>query len=140
MNMVGKHADGDCLERMAILDNLVDFPQVLNVAHEEITRSVCERNGEEVYATLDSRSSVLGHDCWTSSLQALHGGQRRGDGRVDVGRRVRAFAHPTTSRSTASMCMDMSQSVGWVSVARGSRWNRWTVIHDPIQSIAQGPR
>src|SRR5262245_6853529 len=27
--------------------------------------------------------------------QALHGGQRRGNGRVKFGRRVRAFAHPT---------------------------------------------
>jgi hypothetical protein len=48
MQMVGKHADGDCLEWMAILDNLVDPPQVLDVTHEEITRPVRERDGEEI--------------------------------------------------------------------------------------------
>jgi hypothetical protein len=41
---------------MAILDYLVDLPQVFDVAHEEITRPVCKRDREDVYATLDSRA------------------------------------------------------------------------------------
>jgi hypothetical protein len=66
MHVVGKHADGDSLERMAILDHLVDLPQVLDVAHEEITRPICKRDGEEVYATLDPCAYVLRHDGSTS--------------------------------------------------------------------------
>jgi hypothetical protein len=50
---------------MAILDNLVDFPQVLDMAHEEITRPVCKRDGEEICTALDPRPYLLRHDFGT---------------------------------------------------------------------------
>jgi hypothetical protein len=50
---------------MVILDNLVDLPQVLDVTHEEITRPVCERDGEEICTALDPRPYILRHDSVT---------------------------------------------------------------------------
>jgi hypothetical protein len=59
--MVGQYADGRCFEWVPPLNDRIDAPQPVDLPHQEVTRSVGERDGEEEGPTFDVCTTISRH-------------------------------------------------------------------------------
>jgi hypothetical protein len=98
MKVVREHARCDGFERMAFLNGQINPSEAVNLAYQEITRSVGKSDREEKNTTIDLGTTISRHGTRnlsysSSSVESL---------RVGTAREERAFAHPTDKRNHAN--------------------------------------
>jgi hypothetical protein len=94
MEMVRQNADRDRVECSPLSNRRINFSQQINVPHQEVTRSICERHGKEKDAALKLATTIRGHpaklsrcaDAWAKSL----------NDELDLTSLASDFAHPTS--------------------------------------------
>ncbi len=86
MQVIGQNADRNRFERQALLNRCVEPTQAIDLAHQQITRSIGKRYSEEEDPTIDFRTPVSRHGDITLAHCTRAG---------RVGTALRAFAHPT---------------------------------------------
>src|SRR5437660_1812578 len=67
MHMIGQDADRNGLEGQTFLNRCVESTQAIDLAHQQITRSIGERYREEEDSTVDSRTAISRHGDITSA-------------------------------------------------------------------------
>jgi len=71
MEMIWQYADRDRLEGIPLLYGGIDFPQVVDMPHQQITRPVGKRHCEEKNTASNFGTAISGHGRMTLSFLAL---------------------------------------------------------------------
>src|SRR5262249_27889734 len=106
VQVIGQHADRDCLKRIALLRPSVGVAQPPDMAHEQIGRAGGERHGGEKPSSFDPYSMILRHKsmllfCYSNVhvyFYLLLLFVEPTSAPMVVGTRLRRLAHPTETR------------------------------------------